>query len=60
MFNFFKNFLAFGCTFDTSMCGFVQDSNDEFDWTRHRGGTMSSNTGPSADHTTGNGMKMVP
>ena len=49
-------FLAFSCNFDTSMCGFVQDSNDTFDWTRHRGSTSSMYTGPSADHTTGNGM----
>ncbi|XP_020605879.1 enteropeptidase-like [Orbicella faveolata] len=47
---------AFSCNFDTSMCGFVQDSNDNFDWTRHQGSTTSSGTGPSADHTTGNGM----
>ena len=42
------------CNFDVSMCGFVQDSNDKFDWTRHNGSTPSTNTGPSFDHTTGN------
>ena len=41
------------CNFDVSMCGFVQDSNDKFDWTRHKGSTPSTNTGPSFDHTTG-------
>ena len=56
-------FLGFGCNFDTSvMCGFVQDSNDDFDWWRHRGSTPSSFTGPSGDHTTerttGRGMNM--
>jgi len=40
------------------MCGFVQDSSDTFDWTQHRGSTASSGTGPSADHTTGNGAGM--
>ena len=41
------------------MCGFVQDSNDDFNWTRHMADTPSSSTGPSADHTTRNGMKML-
>ena len=40
------------------MCGFVQDSNDNFDWTQLKGRTPSDDTGPSADHTTGNGMNM--
>jgi len=30
-------------------------SNDDFDWTINQGGTPSSSTGPSGDHTTGNG-----
>ena len=42
------------CNFDVSMCGFVQDSDDKFDWTRHKGGTPSSGTGLSFDHTNGN------
>ena len=41
------------------MCGFAQDSNDNFDWTQRRGSTPSGGTGPSADHTTGNGMKRL-
>ncbi|XP_078360440.1 MAM and LDL-receptor class A domain-containing protein 1-like [Oculina patagonica] len=49
---------TFACNFDTSMCGFVQDSNDKFDWTRRKGSTPSSKTGPSADHTTRNGYYM--
>ena len=36
------------------MCGFLQDKTDKFDWTRRKGSTSSSSTGPSADHT-GNG-----
>ncbi|XP_020612542.1 MAM domain-containing protein 2-like [Orbicella faveolata] len=49
---------AFKCNFDTSMCGFAQDSNDKFDWTRRKGSTPSRATGPSVDHTTGNGYYM--
>lgn len=52
--------LAIGCNFDVSTCGFVQDTNDTFDWTRRKGSTPSIGTGPPADHTTGNGMKMFP
>jgi len=40
------------------MCGFVQNSGDDFDWTRNQGSTPSSGTGPSADHTSGNGYYM--
>ena len=40
------------------MCGFVQDSIDDFNWTRNQGSTPSLHTGPSADHTSGNGMKV--
>ncbi|XP_020619343.1 MAM and LDL-receptor class A domain-containing protein 1-like [Orbicella faveolata] len=40
------------------MCGFLQDKNDKFDWTRNKGGTPSTGTGPSADHTTGTGYFM--
>ena len=46
------------CNFDYGLCyGWSQSSSDIFDWTRHRGSTSSSNTGPSSDHTTRNGRK---
>ncbi|CAH3142232.1 unnamed protein product [Porites lobata] len=49
---------AITCNFDVSMCGFQQDKNDKFDWTRHKGATLSSGTGPSGDHTSGKGYYM--
>ena len=53
------NCLAVVCNFDSSLCGFVQDTNDKFDWTQLKGSTASSSTGPSDDHTTGTGMQNV-
>ena len=35
------------------LCGWTDTSKGAFDWTRDRGGTPSSNTGPSVDHTLG-------
>ncbi|XP_078692072.1 MAM and LDL-receptor class A domain-containing protein 1-like [Branchiostoma floridae x Branchiostoma belcheri] len=48
------------CTFDidATLCGYQQDNTDDFDWTRHRGSTVTPNTGPSSDHTTGSGYYM--
>ncbi|CAH3194704.1 unnamed protein product [Porites evermanni] len=43
----------FTCNFDVSLCGFEQGTDDKFNWTRHKGNTPSSGTGPSFDHTTG-------
>ena len=53
--NVFFFSVTIGCNFDSSMCGFTQDKNDRFDWTRKRGSTGSPSTGPSSDHTSGNG-----
>ena len=33
----------------------IQDTNDDMDWTIHTGSTSSTNTGPTSDHTTGSG-----
>ena len=33
-----------------------QEQNDDGDWLLHQGGTSSFNTGPTGDHTTGNGV----
>ncbi|KAJ8022250.1 MAM and LDL-receptor class A domain-containing protein 2 [Holothuria leucospilota] len=46
------------CTFEYDTCGYYQRDDDDFDWTRHRGSTGSSYTGPSGDHTTGTGWYM--
>lgn len=44
---------TFRCNFNNGMCGFIQDQDDQFDWTRKKGQTQSSNTGPLEDHTGG-------
>ncbi|XP_071965542.1 MAM and LDL-receptor class A domain-containing protein 1-like [Antedon mediterranea] len=43
------------CDFDLGLCGYTQDTDDEFDWTRRNRPTGTVDTGPPADHTTGNG-----
>ncbi|KAH0624212.1 hypothetical protein JD844_007761 [Phrynosoma platyrhinos] len=45
----------FSCSFDVDFCSWTQSNTDSFDWTRHKGPTSSTNTGPSYDHTTGDG-----
>ena len=37
------------CSFDTDDCGWETNK-----WLRHAGATPTANTGPTADHTTGN------
>ncbi|XP_077077945.1 MAM and LDL-receptor class A domain-containing protein 1 [Siphateles boraxobius] len=46
------------CDFERDICAWSQMATDVFDWTRHRGSTSTSMTGPSSDHTTGNGFYM--
>ncbi|KAL8608892.1 hypothetical protein ACOMHN_065230 [Nucella lapillus] len=46
---------VFNCNFESNLCGWTQSHNDQFDWTRQRQPTSSSNTGPRSDHTTGHG-----
>ncbi|XP_009332378.1 PREDICTED: uncharacterized protein LOC103925393 [Pygoscelis adeliae] len=43
------------CTFDVDFCEWKQATSDNFDWIRHKGPTPTPNTGPSHDHTTGEG-----
>ncbi|KAL4216737.1 hypothetical protein ACF0H5_024460 [Mactra antiquata] len=49
------------CDFESStMCGYknLAASKDDFDWTRKRGSTISTSTGPTGDHTTRHGYYM--
>ena len=48
-------FSEFGCSFDADDCEEYIDQvqTDIFDWKRHTGATLSRQTGPSYDHTTG-------
>lgn len=41
------------CTFENGMCGWLQDSDDDFNWRKKTGPTSTQFTGPSADHTVG-------
>ncbi len=44
---------SLNCTFEADLCGYIQDPDDDFDWTWISGGTPSSTTGPGFDHTFG-------
>jgi len=44
--------------FDAGFGDWANVSGDNFDWTRNSGGTPSSGTGPSGDHTSGSGWYM--
>ncbi|RDD40325.1 MAM and LDL-receptor class A domain-containing protein 2 [Trichoplax sp. H2] len=41
------------CNFENGLCGWMQLKSDNFDWEAEQGSTISSGTGPQADHTTG-------
>ncbi|XP_067654503.1 MAM and LDL-receptor class A domain-containing protein 1-like [Haliotis asinina] len=42
------------CTFESGLCTWKNTANgDQFDWTVDSGGTSSTSTGPSTDHTLG-------
>ncbi|XP_052788292.1 meprin A subunit alpha-like isoform X2 [Mya arenaria] len=47
--------LVFECHFHTDMCQFVQDKEDNFDWTLQSGPSPTPGTGPMADHSSGAG-----
>ena len=44
--------------FEAGLGAWTNATGDIFDWTRNSGGTPSSDTGPSGDHTTGSGWYM--
>ncbi len=40
------------CSFqEESLCGYQQDTTDDFDWTANSGPTPTNDTGPAADST---------
>ncbi|XP_066440821.1 MAM and LDL-receptor class A domain-containing protein 1 [Eleutherodactylus coqui] len=41
------------CNFEDGLCNWMQDTDDDFDWTRHQGQTPTLDTGPMKDHTLG-------
>ncbi|XP_063781223.1 MAM and LDL-receptor class A domain-containing protein 1 [Pseudophryne corroboree] len=41
------------CDFENGLCNWMQDIEDDFDWTRHQGQTPTLDTGPMKDHTLG-------
>eukprot|EP00795_Rhopilema_esculentum_P007452 gene7452-13218_t len=44
------------CEFENGMCGWVNETTgDQLDWQRLAGGTPSAGTGPTGDHTSGQG-----
>uniref|UniRef100_A0A8C2CV18 Zonadhesin n=1 Tax=Cyprinus carpio TaxID=7962 RepID=A0A8C2CV18_CYPCA len=49
---------SMNCDFESDICSWTQMVTDVFDWTRHKGSTPTSMTGPSSDHTTGSGFYM--
>ncbi|XP_071104485.1 mucin-21-like [Haliotis cracherodii] len=44
------------CDFEKGICGWGQDTFDNFEWTRMSGATPKRGTGPPGDHTTGSGF----
>ncbi|MBK7298046.1 MAG: hypothetical protein IPI91_16065 [Flavobacteriales bacterium] len=42
--------------FESGLGDWLQNFGDDMDWTRLSGSTVSNNTGPSGDHTTGSGF----
>lgn len=48
--------LTGSCNFETDMCGWMDASDDDFDWTLYRGSTSSGGTGPTSDHTRGSNL----
>ncbi|XP_046549289.1 MAM and LDL-receptor class A domain-containing protein 2-like [Haliotis rubra] len=48
-------YLALSCDFERDFCSWSQSQTDNTDWIYHTGGTPTTSTGPSSDHTTGKG-----
>lgn len=45
------------CDFqDSTICGYTQDTDDDFNWGRTSGSTSSVDTGPAYDYTYGTSL----
>ena len=50
--NFYAVDLPYGCDFELpDICGMLQPTNDQFDWSRNEGGTPTSLTGPTGAYS---------
>ena len=59
LFKFYYFFIALDCDFESDeLCGFTFDLSAEFNWTRSNY-TYSKDTGPSSDHTHGDGKPVI-
>ncbi|XP_025084894.1 MAM and LDL-receptor class A domain-containing protein 2-like isoform X1 [Pomacea canaliculata] len=47
---------GYNCNFDNQTCHWVSNSEGTYVWTKYRGATPDSNTGPDRDHTTNSGL----
>jgi len=45
----------FKCNFDKDLCGMMRDVSSNFDFLLHHGSTKTNFTGPTSDHTSGEG-----
>lgn len=49
-------FLIFSVTCDfesENICGYIQETKSNYNWTKQKGHTPSTGTGPATDHTYG-------
>ncbi|XP_022087562.1 MAM and LDL-receptor class A domain-containing protein 1-like [Acanthaster planci] len=44
---------SFNCSFDDGPCGWIQSTDDDYNWALERERTRTDHTGPRFDHTTG-------
>jgi len=49
----------FSCNFDSGLCGMTQDTDETADYTLNSGPTINRYTGPSQDHTSGEGNFVI-
>ncbi|EDO31165.1 predicted protein, partial [Nematostella vectensis] len=45
-----------GCNFESDLCGFTQETSDDYNWTRSNKKTPTWDSGPDTDHTSGTGF----